>query len=288
MNATNNITVIGMDLGGTKLNAGLVKNGKILKTFRTVLPQDKISTDAQAIIDLVIDTIAQLITPNVKAIGVGVPSVVDRKNGIVYDVQNIPSWQEIPLKKILEKKFKIPVFIDNDANCFALGEKFYGKGKNYHHFVGITIGTGIGGGVIINDHLLPDNNCGSGEFGEMYYLDARVEDYCGGLFFKNKYDIDGKELDDLARADNTKALRIFKEFGYHLGRAIKMIMCAIDPQAIIIGGSIANSRKFFETAMCNEIANFTYPRSAKRLKIEFSTTKNSPILGAAAICLDKI
>ena len=283
-----NSKIIGIDLGGTKLNAGLVQNGKILKTCRKDLPQDKVECDSQAIIDLVIDAVAKLFSSDLKGIGVGVPSVVDREHGVVYDVQNIPAWQEVPLKNILEKEFNVPVFIDNDANCFAIGEKFYGKGQKYQHFVGITIGTGIGGGIITAGHLAQDSNCGSGEFGEMYYLDARLEDYCSGQFFLHKYNIDGKELDAKARAGDAHALKIFQEFGYHLGRAIKMIMCAIDPQAIIIGGSIANSREFFEGPMREEVANFTYPRSAQRLKIEFSTVNHSPLLGAAAVCLDQL
>jgi len=279
------VAVIGVDLGGTKLTAGLVKDGIIVTTTNIVLPHAKLENDAQAIVELVITAIKAVYTSEVKAIGVGVPSVVDRVNGVVYDVHNIPSWKEVPLKAILEAEFKVPVTIDNDVNCFTIGEKFYGKGRNYENFVGLALGTGIGGGIVTNNRLMSDNNCGSGEFGEMYYLDSIIENYCSGMFFKYKHHTSGKTLYAQAEIGDKKALQIFNEFGCHLGRAIKMIMCAVDPEAIIIGGSVAKARKYFEAAMRKEISTFFFSRSAARLQIEFSELKHSHILGAAAVCL---
>ncbi|MDE4951107.1 ROK family protein, partial [Francisella tularensis] len=83
-------------------------------------------------------TIAKVFTSEVEGIGVGISSVAEREKGIVYDVQNIKSWQDIHLKEILDAEFKVPVFIDNDENCFAIGQRLYGKGKQYENFVGIT------------------------------------------------------------------------------------------------------------------------------------------------------
>ncbi len=122
----------------------------------------------------------------------------------------------------MESEFNVPVFIDNDANCFAVGERLYGKGRQYENFVGLAIGTGIGAGIINRGRLLEDSNCGSGEFGEISYKDKRYEDYCSGLFFKNKYNIDGKTLCKKAKNNNRAALKIFEDFGYHLGNAIKL------------------------------------------------------------------
>src|SRR6202000_2139089 len=101
---------------------------------------------------------------DISAIGIGVPSVVDVEEGIVYDVQYIPSWKEVPLKKFLEARYKKPVFVNNDANCFAVGEYHFGKGKGVSCMVGLTIGTGLGGGIIINNKLFAGYNCGAGEF----------------------------------------------------------------------------------------------------------------------------
>ena len=110
--------LIGVDLGGTNIRAGLIDNGAIT-TVNHVLLSEKDSV--QKTLSQLISIIAPLIQPGVEGIGVGVPSVVDIENGIVYDVVNIPSWKKVELKKILETEFKIPVRINNDVNCFALG-----------------------------------------------------------------------------------------------------------------------------------------------------------------------
>lgn len=283
--------IIGIDLGGTKVSAGVVCKGKVSNNIVRLLPENPPGDSIMVVVDSVAGVISEIITKDTGGIGIGVPSVLDRKSGIIYGIQNIPSWKDkdIPLKQLLEQKFKIPIFINNDANCFALGEKLYGKGRPYNNFVGLTIGTGIGGGIICGGKLLPDIHCGSGEFGEMYYLDARVEDYCSSLFFKNKYKVEAKDLAKRAENGDKEALRIFEEFGYHLARAIKMIMFVIDPEAIIIGGSITKARKLFEESMEKELKNFTYNRFINDLKIEFTDINQfSPILGAAAVCIENL
>jgi len=153
--------------------------------------------------------------------------------------------------------------------------------------IGIGIGSGIGGGIINNGSLLKDVNCGSGEFGEMKYLDARYEDYCSSLFFKKKYNIDGFDLYNMALSGDSKALEIFKTFGFHLGNMIKTVIFALDPEAIILGASIAGSNLFFEEAMWNELKDFTYPKSIEKLTIEYSNLENNAQrLGAATLYID--
>ena len=119
-------TVIGIDLGATKIKVGKVVGNKIIKASSNFIPESG-QYDADSVVEVLKKTISDVFTKDVEGIGLGIPSVLDRKHGIVYDVQNIPSWKEVHLKKILEKYFKVPVFIDNDANCFAIGEKLYGK-----------------------------------------------------------------------------------------------------------------------------------------------------------------
>lgn len=280
--------IIGVDLGGTKIAAGKVIGPKVVEHHSALLGKEHLD-DAQAVLDIVVNAIERLFTGEVKGIGVGVPSVVNRKLGIIYDVVNIPSWKEMPLKSILEEKFNVPAFIDNDANCFALGTRLYGKGQKYENFVGLAIGTGIGGGIISNGHLLPDANCGSGEFGEAPYLDKRYEDYCSGVFFQDTHNTNGKAVAERARSGDAAALKIFEDFGYHLGNAIKTIMCAVDPEAVIIGGSLAQAKDLYEEAMWKQVRTFTFTRSVEKLKIEFTQkTKDTPILGAAAVCLHSL
>ncbi|QUE32208.1 ROK family protein [Francisella philomiragia] len=282
-----NRTVVGVDIGGTKVNAGRVCGENLLDSYLSKIPPDA-EHNAQSVIDVVIDTIAKVFTSEVEGIGVGIPSVADREKGIVYDVQNIKSWQEIHLKEILEAKFKVPVFIDNDANCFAIGQRLYGKGKEHENFVGITIGTGIGGGIINKGSLLKDSNCGAGEFGMLPYLDGILEDYCSGQFFIKKIGIEGVEILKRARNNDSDAIDIYKQFGKHLGVAIKSIMYTLDPEVIIIAGSIMSAREYFEKTMWDEIKTFAFTQSAKKIKIEWSETEGDfQVFGAAAVYLDR-
>lgn len=118
---------------------GKVRVGIIEITAETATPQNSQTT--QDTIDKLIHVIQSVLTEDVQAIGIGVPSVDDRKKGIVYNVVNIPHWDEVPLKDILESHFSISVSIDNDANCFTLGERWFGVGKEFENFVGLTLGT---------------------------------------------------------------------------------------------------------------------------------------------------
>ena len=132
----------------------------------------------------VIEFIRPLVSADIKGIGIGVPSVVDVEKGIVYNVTNIPSWHRVPLKDILEDEFEIPVSVNNDVNCFALGEYKFGLAKGMKHVVGVSAGTGLGAGIIVNDHLFNGNNCGAGEIGLLPYLDHNIEYYASGNLFR--------------------------------------------------------------------------------------------------------
>ncbi len=278
--------IIGVDLGGTKVQAGLVKGGEILDRKYRLIPAD--SENSEEIIDVISGVIAELFEKDIAGIGIGVPSLVDREKGIIYHVQNIPSWQNVPLADILQERFQVPVFLDNDANCFALGEYRFGAGQGSENFVGLALGTGMGAGIITDGHLLKDANCGSGEFGSIPYLDSIYEDYCSGKFFKKFYYLNGEDLFKNAEKGNEEAVKAFKEFGHHLGNAIKTIMFAVDPHKIIIGGSVATSRKYFEQAMLETIKTFPYPESVEKLEIKFTETPNIAIFGAASLYFDRV
>src|SRR6266498_895758 len=132
---------IGIDLGGTNLRGGLVSENNLSSVLsQRINPKGSVEEVLQDLFRL----IDQLINASVKAIGIGVPGLVDTEQGIVYDVVNIPSWKQVPLKQLIEDRYHLPVFINNDANCFALGEFYFGKGKGYDSMIGLTIGTGLG------------------------------------------------------------------------------------------------------------------------------------------------
>lgn len=276
-------TVIGIDMGGTKIRAGRVRDSKIEGIVADLVPG---TDDPDVVTGVLAGLISQVVDKSVAGIGIGVPSLVDSGKGIVYNVQNIPSWKEVFLKDILEKKFGIPVYINNDANCFAVGERFFGKGRDYDDFVGLICGTGLGAGIIKGGHLMPDRNCGSGEFGEIPYLDKIYEYYCSGQFFQNVYGEDGNKMAIRVKEKDARAVQIFEEFGMHLGKAVKTIMLAVDPSAIIMGGGVTDSFEYFSESMWKEIRNFPYPRSVENLQIITTKTQEISLLGAAALYYD--
>lgn len=277
--------IVGVDLGGTNVRAGLVCNGKIEKVEKALVPSN--AKYAEEVIQVIKQTIQKVIHNDTIGIGIGIPSLLNRREGIVYDVQNIPSWSEVPLKQILEAEFNVPVKLDNDANCFALGERIYGKGTKSEDFVGLTLGTGMGSGIIKNGELLPDRNCGSGEFGSIPYRDSIYEDYCSGKFFKTTAGLKGEEVYAKAIEGDVQAQNLFREFGKHVAHAIQLIMFSVDPEMVILGGSIAGARMYYEEVLIEELKKFPYHRSVDNLKIEFSEMLQPAILGAAALIENK-
>ena len=276
-----NEEVLGIDLGGTSFNIGRVKNGQILQ--EACYAVDASSTETELLNGLY-ELIDSIITTKTKAIGIGVPGIVDSKTGILYDIQNIPVWKEVPLRNLLEARYKLPIHLNNDANCFVLGEKNFGKGKGFQNFIGLSIGTGLGMGVIIKNELYNGVICGAGEIGMLPYKDGIVEDYVGSFYFTNTYQQSGKEVHELAKRNQPQAVAAFKEFGNHLAEAIKMILFMYAPEAIILGGSLAKAYPYFKETMEASIAKFPYPKQLEHLTIIVSEQSNVPILGAAALC----
>lgn len=276
------VSYIGIDLGGTNMRAGRVTDG-ILAAYQS-MPTPKEAKSSQETVEALVQLICSVWDPGVKAIGVGVPSVVDRKRGIVYNVTNIPHWKEVPLKDMLEAGFCVPVAVDNDANCFALGERYFGEGRNFDNFVGLTIGTGLGGGIVQRGRLLADANCTSGEFGEIPYKDHVLEYYCSGTYFMNRWGISGKEMYERALRNDPDAWAAYRELGVHIAAAIKIVVLTVDPQMIVFGGSVAAAHRFFEESMYENLAGFPFPNSMKNLQIRFSTMENPGIWGAVSLC----
>lgn len=271
---------IGVDLGGTKIRAGIEQDGLIMTQNATFLKQkDSLSSTLNQIIEL----IRPLTMASVEKIGIGVPSVVDTEKGIVYDVVNIPSWKKVALKDILEKEFNLPTFVNNDVNCFTLGEHLFGLARGFRSAIGITIGTGLGSGIIVNNRLYVGSNCGAGEIGLLPYLDKNFEYYVSNNFFEIKHNISALAANEAAIDGNLNALTLWADFGLHLGEVIKATMYIYDPEIIILGGSISNAFPFFKNSMYSSLSNFAFPESVKKLKILQSENKNIALLGAAAL-----
>jgi glucokinase len=271
---------IGVDLGGTNIRAGIESGGNIFNQKKEAF-QTNVSLE-QTLTQL-IEFIRPLVLAEVKGIGIGVPSVVDVEKGIVYHVANIPSWQQVPLKDILENEFGIPVAVNNDVNCFVLGEHQFGLVKGMKHVVGVSSGTGLGAGIIINNQLFNGNNCGAGEVGLLPYLDHNVEFYASGNLFRAYFNTTAEEAHQQALAGNEQALGYWKEFGIHMAAALKCVVLAYDPEAIVLGGSLSKAYALFKRSMDISLQDFPYPESIKRLKIFQSQNENINLLGAAAL-----
>ena len=254
----NDRKVIGMDLGATNIRGGLIHKGILSQVHSRRIQSAGTVEDVLEDIYSILD---QIMDKEVAAIGIGVPSVVDVEQGIVYDVQYIPSWKEVHLKKILEARYGIPVFVNNDANCFVLGEYYFGKGAGMENLFGVAIGTGLGTGIIINHRLYAGPNCGAGEFGMVDYLDHCYEYYCSGQYFQNVYQTDGQIVFEKAKAGDPQAQGWYAEMGTHLGNAIKMIMYTYDPTFIVLGGSVRHAYSFFQKTMWERINTFAYTKS---------------------------
>ena len=275
-------TLLGVDLGGTNVRVGLVHDGKLSRTQSKKIGANGSQEDVLREIETLLD---EILCREVSGIGVGVPSVVDINQGIVYDTLNIPSWKEVPLKLIWEKRYHVPVFINNDANCFVLGESHFGKARGYKNAAGMVVGTGLGTGLILNGRLYSGSHCGAGEFGVVPYRDGILENYASGQFFQRCHGVTGEVLATRASHGDAEAKRIFDEFGLVLGDAIQLVMYAVDPEIVILGGSVSRDFRHFEKSLRSSLDKFLYQRAARALKIEVSEVEQVAILGAAALCL---
>lgn len=271
---------IGVDIGGTNMRAGIELGGSITRQSNVLLENKE---SLSATLTQLMDLIRPYTQYPVKGIGIGVPSVVNVDKGIVYNVMNIPSWEEVALRDIVEKEFNLPVSINNDVNCFTLGEHRFGLAKKYKSVVGMAIGTGIGSGIIINNELYPGNNCGAGEIGMLPYKDSILENYVCNRFFEDHLGCDAYEAHEAALKGDAKVIRIWEEFGIHLGVVVKTVLYTYDPEAIILGGSLAKAHQFFRASMLDSLQDFAYPESVKRLTLLLSENENIALLGAAAL-----
>ncbi|KAB7731332.1 ROK family protein [Rudanella paleaurantiibacter] len=271
---------IGVDLGGTNVRVGLIEKGTVLHKVSGQLRQkDSLSATLGQLIEL----IRPFLSPEVSSIGIGVPSVVDLERGIVYNVANIPSWQEVPLRDILEEEFDRPVFVNNDVNCFILGEHQFGLARGCRSAVGLAIGTGLGSGVIIDNQLYTGSNCGAGEIGLLPYRDKTMESYASTHFFESIHGTSAWELSQAAGLGAPDALALWAEFGGHFGQAIKAVLYTYDPEVIVLGGSIAKAYPYFRAGMLQSMADFAYPTTLQRLRLVQSENESIALLGASVL-----
>lgn len=272
--------ILGLDIGGTGIKGGVLVKGH-LEDIRSI------PTPALESKEFILETIASFIETysqyDFVGIGIGIPGLVDTREGIVLGLANIPSFQHVELKKFLTERFAKPVFVNNDANCFAIGVHKYGVGKPFKNLVGITLGTGVGGGIVINGQLYSGMFSAAGEWCSAPYLEHNYEYYCSGKFFQNVYKSKPKALAKLALTGDQVAIQAYEEFGHHLGELLKMILYSLAPEAIILGGSIRKTYPLFKKSLFKSLETFAYPTVLANLKILISELDETAIHGAVAL-----
>lgn len=271
---------LGIDIGGTTVNVGVVRDGKLLSassypSFDKEHTLEETLGHLFSIIDGHID--------GIDSIGVGVPSVVDVEKGIVYDTANIPSWKEVHLKEELEKRYNVPVSINNDANCFTIGAAHLCGDDGKGIFVGITLGTGVGIGVVNEGKIINGANTGCGELTWLPYNGMPLEYWCGKSYFLDRGATPAEFCERAGRGDG-QALETFRQYGYYLADLLSIVVSAYDPHMIVFGGGISNAGRYFESEMLSRLENiFPFHESIKKLKIGYSSQSDAAIIGASLL-----
>ncbi len=296
---------IGVDVGGTNIKLGIVDAaGNILSQSR--LSTESFIANKQHLIEAIVSAIRELIQKNnltkkdITGIGIGLPGLIDYKGGMVIFLPNIPGWKNVPLKRIIEKKTGIKTFIDNDVNVIALGEWNYGVGKGYENLVYMTLGTGVGGGLILNNKLYRGEGFAAGEIGHIPLNEKGPACNCGswGCFERYvgnqtllsnlkrifKKDVRIPEAFELANRGDKKALAFWQQTATHIGNGLIGVVNLLNPRLIVIGGGVSNNYKFFHKTVEKIIKQRAMKVQAKMVKIIRAKLGDSAgILGAQVL-----
>ena len=298
--------IIGIDLGATNIKIGLIRKRRIV--LRAVVPtatfgikENLIAGLSNAASGLFLE--ADITKNNVAGIGIGVPGPVDFSRGVVHFFPNIKGWCNVALKSIMQKKTHLPVVIDNDANLMSLAETRIGAAIGLKNVIGITLGTGVGGGIIINGELYRGSSFCAGEAGHIPLNEAGPKCNCGGRacierYVGNRYilrnvrktfgkGINLEALSRLAHQGNAKAIGIWNGVAGHLGVGLSGIINFLNPDAVVIGGGVSNAGKFIFDKAREVIKERSMPTQAKTVKILKAKLGNDAGMIGAALLVEE-
>lgn len=276
---------IGIDIGGTSMVAARFSESDIIDRTEVATGADRA---AEKIMASLFEAVDRVITKDVVGIGIGMPGFMNTASGEILMINNIPSFRGFSVKKAVEKRYDLPVFQNNDANCFALGEAWFGAGKAYENMVGVTLGTGLGGGIIINRKIHTGLAGGAGELGCFPFKGGIVEDSCSAALFANKYKKTGAELYKAAKNGEASALEAFKELGTNIGEMLNVVMYILAPEAFVIGGSVAGAWEFLEAPIRKELDKFMVKLISEKTVLLKAELDNAGLYGAAALCISQM
>lgn len=276
---------IGVDIGGTSIVAARISEDELIE--KNEVPTGA-KRPAEQILESLFSAIDPMLTDEVVGIGIGMPGFMDTESGEILAINNIPSFQGVSVKKAVERKFGLPTFQNNDANCFALGEAYFGAGKGFKSMVGITMGTGLGSGVIIDRKIHSGLAGGAGEVGCVPIQGGIGDDYCSNALFVNEYNKNGIDLYREAKAGNQESIKAFDHLAQNLGEIIRLLMYILAPEAFIIGGSVAKSWEFLEKPLREEMDQFRVNLISSKTKLLPAQLENAGLYGAAALCISQM
>jgi glucokinase len=237
---------------------------------------------------------------NILGVGLGLPGPIDTERGVVHFFPNIPGWKEVNLKSILEKNLKLAVFLDNDAKMMCLAEHKLGAAVGARQAVCITLGTGVGGGIIINGSLYRGSNNASGEIGHLPLNEKGPRCNCGGYACLEAYigsnrilkevrglfkrDISLEELSSKALKQDRKAMTIWLRVAKRLGIALAGVINLLNPDCIVIGGGIAGAGRILFDKVRDTIRERAMPVQARHVKVLKAKLGNDAgVIGAAIL-----
>lgn len=313
---------IGVDIGGTNVKIALVDEKGIIAYSNSVPTRAEMGYEytIQNIISTIKDSLKESNNDisNIGGIGFGLPGQIDSVNGIVRLLPNIPGWVEVPLAKIVRDEFNVPVKLDNDVRVATLGELNFGAGKGCQNLVCLTVGTGVGSGIVLNGQLVRGASMTAGEIGhvvvernngEICGCGARgcleayasgpsivkmAKDYiAGGKSTKFKEIAAGNEITpymvfEAAKQGDAVAKQIFNIVGEYLGVALVSVVNLLNPEKIIVGGGVGQAGDLLLNPVREAIQRRCIPTSAAAVEVVMAQLGESAgVVGASLLVNQK-
>jgi glucokinase len=295
---------IGIDLGGTNLRIALLDTKyRIISKFFLGTKEFKKKKDLMGAIEFCVHKIIKnnkIRKSRILGVGLGVPGPTDAGKGRVHFFPNIPGWKEVWLKRILERKLGLPVFLDNDAKAMALAEHKIGSARGYENVLCLTLGTGVGGGIIIENKLYRGASNAAGEIGHIPINEKGPGCCCGGIACLESYigsnrilfaakqkfsrEISLEQLSELAKKQDKRALDIWTQVGERLGIALAGIINILNLDAIIIGGGVSGAGKILFAKVRETLRRRAMSVQSKHVKVlKARLGSDAGLIGAAML-----
>ena len=287
------MNILAIDIGGTMIKYGLVSSdGKILST-------DKIKTESSKGLNNILNKIDNIFKRYKENNPVGIAvSGTGQINGMIGKVIGgnpiIPNWIGTNLVKILEEKYNLPIVLENDVNCVALGEKWIGAGKDLSNFICLTIGTGIGGGIILNNQLFRGENFVAGEFGHILIKKGEFEQFASTTALirlvkeRTGKTLNGKEIFDLEKKEIVEYQEVISEWIENLTDGLSSIVYCFNPANMILGGGVIEQGEPLINRIKNSLFKKIGPQFKEKLNIiQAKLGNNAGMIGASYLLLEK-